>query len=70
LQEQDTEFQHFLKLQKRDRDWRMTNASKRITSAPSGVEESVQLSVTVTVNVDDQDWTTAQIDPNLKLRVD
>lgn len=50
----------------------MITASQRITSAPGrrrGIG-AARSDVTATLNVDDPDRTTAQIDSNLKLRVD
>jgi hypothetical protein len=49
----------------------MITASKRITSAPGGRRGigAVRSDVTATLNVDDPDRTTAQIDSDLKLRV-
>jgi hypothetical protein len=73
-QDQDAEFQHFAKLEKWDRDGRMITVSKRITSTPGGRRGigAARSDVTAiqTLNDDDPDRTTAQMDPNLKLRVD
>ena len=63
----------FLKLEKRDIG-RMITASKRITSARGerrGIAAALSdVTAIQTLNVEDPDRTTAQMDPNMKLRVD